>query len=178
MRGIAPLALEVLMSAHKRFSMLALAVPSCWLVLMEGCLSSHTPAPGGVTAVNAEVNVGYGTLRRAEVTGAVWSLAVDELDRQGVGRVEELLQSRVPGLEVIRRPSGELSLRLRGTRSFPADEDALVVVDGIPIRPGTLDRINPFDIDHIDVLRDAASASIYGSRGSGGVILITTRRSR
>jgi TonB-dependent SusC/RagA subfamily outer membrane receptor len=165
------------MSARNRFSVPTRAIPSCFLVLATGCWSHGPPSAAG-RAVDAEVNVGYGTLRKSEVTGAVWSVTVDGLDLQRAGRVEELLRSAVPGLEVIGRPGGELSLRLRGTRSFQANEEPLVVVDGAPIHPGTLDRINPFDIHRIDVLRDVASTSIYGSRGSGGVILITTRRAR
>ena len=174
----APLALEVLMPAHTRSVAYLLAVAASYLVLAAGCGSTAISPPAAAGTPDEDVSVGYGTLRRSDVAGAVWSLAVDERDLPGVGRVHDLLRSRVPGLEVVRRPDGELALRLRGARSGQVDEEPIVVVDGAPIRPGTLDRINPFDVQRIDVLRDVASASIYGSRASGGVILITTRRAR
>lgn len=166
------------MSAHTHGSTLSLAIAGTCLLLAVGCRSSHSPPPAGLSTVDAEVNVGYGTLRRSDVSGAVWSFTPDEMDLHRGGAVVELLRSRVPGLEVVRRFDGELSLRLRASRPFQSDEEALVVVDGVPIQRGTLERINPIDVQRIDVLRDAASASIYGSRGSGGVILIMTRRAR
>jgi TonB-dependent SusC/RagA subfamily outer membrane receptor len=101
-----------------------------------------------------------------------------------VTRVEELLRG-VPGLEVTRTPEGGYRLRIRGARSIrgnPTDDDPLLVIDGITISSGslnsTLSELAPGDIAQIEVLKDAAATSAYGSRGANGVIVITTKRAR
>jgi len=115
-------------------------------------------------------------------TGAVTTVVPTETDAR-VTRVEELLRG-VPGLEVTRTPDG-YRLRIRGARSIrgnPTDDDPLLVIDGITISGGslnsTLAELAPGDIARIDVLKDAAATSEYGSRGANGVIVITTKRAR
>ena len=101
-----------------------------------------------------------------------------------VTRVEELLRG-VPGLDMTRLPDGNYQLRIRGHRSIrgnPDDDDPLVVIDGIPISReavgSTLAGLAPGDVARIDVLKDAGSTGVYGSRGANGVIVITTKRAR
>lgn len=132
------------------------------------------PAPG-------EVDVGYGTQPAEDVTGAVSSVSGKDLADTRPLKIEELLQGRVAGLQVIPRADGSgFRLRLRGTNSLLADIEPLVVLDGIQISSDHLDSalagLSPADIVQVDVLKDVASTSIYGMRGAGGVILITTRR--
>jgi TonB-dependent starch-binding outer membrane protein SusC len=151
---------------------------SCAAVL-TGCAPTagvppETPAP------DDEVSVGYGTQSRRTVTGAITSITPTEADAHSA-RVEEML-SRVPGLQVQRRANGEYTLRIRGARSFRADEEPLLVIDDTPVPRGAvgsaLAGLAPTDVARIDVLKDAASTSIYGIRGANGVIIITTKRSR
>jgi TonB-dependent SusC/RagA subfamily outer membrane receptor len=112
-------------------------------------------------------------------TGAVTTIVPSETDAR-VTRVEELLRG-VPGLEVTRLGSGNYRIRIRGQRSIrgnPTDDDPLVVIDGVPASsgPAALGDLSPRDIAQIDVLKDAGAAGRYGSRGSNGVIVITTKR--
>ncbi|HEU4565904.1 MAG TPA: TonB-dependent receptor plug domain-containing protein [Gemmatimonadaceae bacterium] len=113
-------------------------------------------------------------------SGAVTTLAEPELDRMRVSRVEEMLEGRVPGLEVVRTAGGGYTLRIRGVHSFGGRDEPLVVIDGMPILPGglstALSGLVPHDIARIDVLKDAGSTAAYGVRGANGVIVITTRR--
>ncbi|MBE7171659.1 MAG: TonB-dependent receptor [Williamsia sp.] len=122
--------------------------------------------------------VGYGKQQRGSVTGAVVTASGEELNKRVVTNPASLLQGKLPGVSVIEN-SGEpgnegVSLRVRGFTSFSgAGNDPLVIVDGIP---GNLSALNPNDIESISVLKDAASASIYGTRGANGVILVTTKK--
>lgn len=124
------------------------------------------------------VVVGYGKQQRGSITGAVVTASGDELNKRIVTNPASLLQGKLPGVSVIEN-SGEpgnegVSLRVRGFTSFSgAGNDPLVIVDGIP---GSLTALNPNDIESISVLKDAASASIYGTRGANGVILVTTKK--
>jgi TonB-dependent SusC/RagA subfamily outer membrane receptor len=111
----------------------------------------------------------------------VQSATAEHLGNVKRSRVEGLLEGRFPGVEVVRTTSGGLSVRIRGVSTFLGNKEPLYVVDGIPveIEPGHgLDWLNPTDIERIDILKDAAEASMYGVRGSNGVILITTKRYR
>jgi TonB-dependent SusC/RagA subfamily outer membrane receptor len=117
-------------------------------------------------------------------TGAVTSLPDSTLTDRHVESVEELLQGRVAGLEVIHLPNGDLSLRIRGGK-FSLLENAepgepLVVIDGMRVAPGHLTRalrdLQPSEIARIEVLKDVSSTSMYGMAGANGVILITTKR--
>ncbi len=122
------------------------------------------------------VVVGYGTMRREAVTGSVSSMQGDVLRDIPTGNVTTALQGRLPGVQMQQsssQPGADMQIRIRGTRSLNADNDPLVVLDGIPFA-GTLADINPNDIKSIDILKDASSTAIYGSRGANGVIMITT----
>jgi TonB-dependent SusC/RagA subfamily outer membrane receptor len=138
--------------------------------------------PPEVRAPEEEVSLGYGTQSRATNTGSVSSIVPTETDRHYT-QIEDLLVGRAPGLEVIRTANGDVSLRIRGSRSFYASDEPLIVVDGVPLESSAglrtaLAGLTPQDIARIDVLKDAGSTAIYGSRGANGVIVITTRRAR
>jgi len=123
------------------------------------------------------VGVGYGTMRKSDLTGAIASVDSDELKQGVVSSTEQLLQGRVAGLTVIQGtgdPASGASLRLRGGTSLSASNGPLVVVDGIP--GVDFNAIHPSEIVSIDVLKDASAAAIYGSRGANGVIIVTTNR--
>jgi TonB-dependent starch-binding outer membrane protein SusC len=149
----------------------------CAMLPLAACgapgLPPAGPAPG-------EVDVGYDTQPAGEVTGAVSSLGAGQVGGDGPLRVEELLRGRVPGLQVIRQGGGRATFRIRGPSSLLHDQEPLFVVDGVQIAPGgvnaALAGLTTRDIRQVDVLKDISSTSIYGSRGAGGVILITTRR--
>lgn len=122
------------------------------------------------------VVVGYGTQRKEAVTGSVVSLGGDKIREVPSANITQALQGRLAGVEFSQtssRPGAAMQIRVRGTRSLSADNNPLVVLDGIPF-PGSLSDINPNDIKTVDVLKDASATAIYGSRGANGVILITT----
>lgn len=146
--------------------------------LTTGCRSSRASVAANAPG-NDQVAIGYATTDRSDVTKPVSSLSENEVDRVQVNHVEELLQGRVAGLHVTRLASGEFSVRIRGTRSFSGGGEPLVVVDGIPSMSLTrgLANVAPSDVKRIDVLKGAA-ATMYGSRGANGVIMITTKRGR
>lgn len=126
------------------------------------------------------VVVGYGQQRRKDVTGAISSVSAKALSEVPVSSPGQALQGRVAGLYAVTtgyRPGSDVSIRIRGNRSFSAGNDPLFVVDGIPITGG-LNDINPTDIESMEVLKDASATAIYGSRGANGVIIITTRRGK
>lgn len=126
------------------------------------------------------VVIGYGTQRREAVTGSVASLSGDKMRDVPSAGVTQALQGRLPGVELAQtstQPGAEMRIRVRGTRSLTATNDPLVVLDGIPFQ-GTINDINPNDIQSLDILKDASATAIYGSRGANGVILITTKKGR
>lgn len=123
------------------------------------------------------VVVGYGVQRKSDLTGAISSInAAETLKKMPAAQVADLLQGRIAGLSIV-NSSGAAgaapTLRVRGVNSIKADGGPLVVIDGFP--GGNLSAINPADIKSIEVLKDASSTAIYGSRGANGVILITTK---
>ncbi len=131
------------------------------------------PEPG-------EVEIGYDAQPKEEVTGAVTSIPEDQIAEHRPLRFDELMRGRVPGLTVIPRGDGGYTIRIRGIDSLESSPEPLIVVDGIPITTDAIDTalagLTPDDIRQVDVLRDVSATSIYGIRGAGGVIIITTRR--
>lgn len=123
------------------------------------------------------VAVGYGTMRKSDLTGAIASVSSDDLRKGVITSTEQVLQGRVAGLSVVQGsgdPAAGSTLRLRGGTSLTAGNSPLIVVDGIP--GVDINTVQPGEIVSIDVLKDASSAAIYGSRGANGVIIITTKR--
>ena len=124
------------------------------------------------------VVVGYGTVKKSDLTGAVSGVSNRQYKNQPVQRVENILQGRTPGVEVTATsgmPGASMKVRVRGTTSINKSSDPLYVIDGI-ISSSGLDGINPSDVQSMEILKDASSTAIYGSRGSNGVILITTKQ--
>jgi TonB-dependent starch-binding outer membrane protein SusC len=130
------------------------------------------------TDLGEVVVVGYGTQRKEAVTGSVASIGGEKMREVPSPNVSQALQGRLPGVDITQtstQPGATMQIRIRGTRSLTGDNNPLIVLDGIPFI-GSLADINPNDIKSIDVLKDASATAIYGSRGSNGVILITTEK--
>jgi len=133
-------------------------------------------------ALEEVVVIGYGTQKKSVVTGAITSVKSEELENQQISRVEQALQGRTSGLTIAASsgaPGAASTVRVRGTTSLNGNaSNPLYVVDGIPIDIGGIDYLNQNDIESIEVLKDAASAAIYGARSAAGVILITTKKGK
>ena len=141
-------------------------------------------------ALSEVVVIGYGTQKKANVSGAVSTFKADKLEERPVGRVDQAMVGQMAGVTVKQTtglPGKGLSIQVRGTGSISAGNEPLYVIDGFPLAGASpngagnyatgnpLDNINPNDIESIQVLKDAASAAIYGSRAANGVVLITTK---
>ena len=146
------------------------------------------------------VAVGYGTMDRATLPSSVSSIGADELENEILPSVPQAIQGKAGGVQVTQKsgsPGGGLSIRVRGTTSINASSDPLYVVDGIPVNSTTnftggsnfnfgggtqginvLSSLNPSDVQSIEILKDAASSSIYGARAANGVVLITTKKGK
>ncbi|MDB5000370.1 MAG: SusC/RagA family TonB-linked outer membrane protein [Mucilaginibacter sp.] len=132
-----------------------------------------------VKYLNEVVVVGYGTQKRGSVTGAISSVKASDMQDQQLTRIDDALRGRTSGVNVVQSsgaPGSAPTIRVRGVTSIN-NSDPLYVIDGVVVDNGGLDNINPNDVESIDVLKDAA-ASIYGSRGSNGVIFITTKKGK
>ena len=144
------------------------------------------------------VVVGYGTVKKRDVTGSVASLKEDDFNQGIVVNPDQLLQGRLAGVSVVNnsgQPGGQATVKIRGNNSIRAGADPLYVVDGIPLdgrsaraslfasdlgtipQSNPLNFLNPQDIASIEILKDASSAAIFGSRAANGVVLVTTKRS-
>ena len=140
------------------------------------------------TFLDEVVVIGYGTVKKEDMTGSITAIKSEELNRGAMVSTQDMLKGKVPGLLITPGDGGPGSgstIRIRGAASLNASNDPLIVIDGVPIaREGgygmsnPLDMINPNDIESFTVLKDASSAAIYGSRASNGVILITTKKGK
>ncbi len=130
-----------------------------------------------IEALEEVVVVGYGTQKRSDVTGSLASVKGDELSKLSTSRVDQALQGQLSGVLVqnsVAAPGEGLRIVIRGGNSLSGDNSPLIVIDGV--LGGDLTMIDPNDIVSIEVLKDASSTSIYGSRGANGVIMVTTKR--
>ncbi len=130
--------------------------------------------------IDEVVAIGYGTVKKSDLTGSVFQVSSEMLRTQSVTKDPiQILQGKVPGLDITtgNKPGDISTPIIRGYNSINASNAPLVVVDGAPFG-GRLNDINPSEIENIDVLKDASSTAIYGSRGANGVIIITTKRSK
>jgi TonB-dependent SusC/RagA subfamily outer membrane receptor len=142
--------------------------------------------------LNEAVVIGYGTKQRQELTGSVAQVSSREIAQNTYGNFENAIVGRAPGVQVINSngmAGSSMTIRVRGVGSLTASGEPLYVIDGVPVTQGdfggkdrlatqtnALASIKPNDIESIDILKDADAAAIYGSRGSNGVVLITTKR--
>jgi TonB-linked SusC/RagA family outer membrane protein len=141
------------------------------------------------------VVVGYGTVKKSDLTGSVASIEGESIKEFPVTSIDQGIQARAPGVQVTQAsaaPGGGVSVRIRGSNSINSGSEPLYVIDGFPIYPDNnaygvggnrrasniMATINPNDIESIEILKDASATSIYGSRGSNGVVLITTKRGK
>jgi len=146
-------------------------------------------------ALEEVVVVGYGTVRKRDLTGSVVTIGSAELKEQPISSFNQALQGRVSGVQVTNAsnaPGGGMTIRVRGGNSISASNDPLYVIDGFPMTnpapasgasnsesyPNPLATINPNDIESIEILKDASATAIYGSRGANGVVLVTTKRGK
>ncbi|WP_339919395.1 TonB-dependent receptor [uncultured Flavobacterium sp.] len=130
--------------------------------------------------LNEIVVVGYGTQKRSSVTGSVAKLKSDKIENAPVSRLDQAIQGKIAGVRVqnISSEAGsDTQINIRGISSVNAGSGPLIVVDGQPM-PDGMSSVNNADVESVEVLKDAASAAIYGSRGAGGVILITTKKGK
>ncbi|WP_433902655.1 SusC/RagA family TonB-linked outer membrane protein [Sphingobacterium puteale] len=131
-------------------------------------------------AMEEVVVIGYGTQRKEAVTGSVASVSGTTMNEVPAANISRALQGRIAGVNMQQnssKPGSPMQIRIRGTRSLTADNNPLIVLDGIPFA-GSISDINPADIKSVDVLKDASATAIYGSRGANGVILVTTNKGR
>ena len=134
------------------------------------------------------VVIGYGTVKKDDLTGSVVAIKAEELNRGAVVSTQDMMQGKVPGLQIIPGDGGPNSgstIRIRGAASLNASNDPLIVIDGVPVASDAgsgmanpLSLVNPNDIESFTVLKDASAAAIYGSRASNGVIIITTKKGK
>ena len=151
-----------------------------------GFATQELPAQAGMqitmtddtNELNEVVVTGYQVQRKADLTGAVSVVNVDELQKQNENNPMKALEGRVPGMNISAdgNPSGAATVRIRGNGTLN-DNDPLYIIDGVPTKAG-MHELNGNDIESIQVLKDAASASIYGSRAANGVIIITTKKGK
>jgi TonB-dependent starch-binding outer membrane protein SusC len=125
------------------------------------------------------VVIGYGTVKRSDFTGSIAQVKEEDIKATPIVAIDRALQGRAAGVSVTQnsaRPGGGTTIRIRGTGSVTAGNEPLYVIDGYPI--GDLNTINPMDVESIEILKDASATAIYGSRGSNGVIIVTTKRGK
>jgi len=127
--------------------------------------------------LNEVVSIGYGTVKRRDLTGSVSSVKADDVNRVPVTSVAQALAGKVAGLTIIQSegsPDASVSIRIRGGSSITQSNEPLYIIDGFPSEQG-ITGLDPSDIASIDVLKDASATAIYGARGGNGVIIITTK---
>ena len=138
--------------------------------------------------LNDVVVIGYGVAKKNDLTGSVTAIKPDEKNRPLVSSAQEMMQGKIAGVNVTTSnggPGGGATIRVRGGSSLNANNDPLIVIDGMAMdnqgvkgAPNALAMVNPNDIESFTVLKDASATAIYGSRGSNGVIIITTKKGR
>jgi TonB-linked SusC/RagA family outer membrane protein len=133
----------------------------------------------GNNAMDEVIVIGYGTQRKKDVTGAISSVSAKQIEERQAIDVLDAMQGQAPGLQIAQesgRPGAGNSVRIRGIGTFQGGADPLYIVDGA--QGVNIDGINPNDIESIEILKDAASAAIYGSRSANGVVIITTKKGK
>ncbi len=126
------------------------------------------------------VVIGYGSVKRKDVTGAVVGINQNDIKSRPVNDALQAMQGKVAGVDISsnERPGTVGTINIRGVRSLTASNSPLFVVDGIPLITGGIENINPLDIETIDILKDASATAIYGSRGANGVVIVTTKQGK
>src|SRR6187399_1353996 len=132
------------------------------------------------SALQDVVVIGYTTVKRKDVTGAIGGINQKDIKSRPVDNALQAMQGKVAGVDIgsNERPGTIPSIAIRGLRSLTASNTPLFVVDNIPLITGGIENLNPGDIESIDVLKDASATAIYGSRGANGVVIITTKQGK
>ncbi len=131
-------------------------------------------------ALEEVVVIGYGTAKKSDLTGSTAQIKPEALTASVVGNALESLQGKAAGVAVFNdnKPGASPSIRVRGSGSITASNEPLYVVDGFPLMDGNISDLNPSDIESMEILKDASSTAIYGSRGANGVVMITTKKGK
>ncbi len=155
-------------------------------VTINGAITVNLQLKASASQLNEVAVIGYGTVKKSDATGAVDVITSKDFNKGAVNTIQDAVSGKLPGVSITSisgAPGNTSTIRIRGTTSLNASSDPLIVIDGVPLSnvvPGgsanILTAINPDDVENITVLKDASATAIYGSRGSSGVILITTKR--
>ena len=145
-------------------------------VNIEGRSTINVTMTENESMLDEVVVIGYGTLKKSDLTGAVSSLGAKDIKDVPVNNVGQAIQGKIAGVNIVggNKPGDNVTIKVRGLGSI-MNCDPLVVIDGVPTDLG-LNNLNPQDIERLDVLKDASATAIYGSRGANGVVMITTRK--
>ncbi|WP_405383175.1 SusC/RagA family TonB-linked outer membrane protein [Maribacter sp. LLG6340-A2] len=160
-------------------------------VVVNGRTTIDITLTESLSQLDEVVVIGYGTQLKEQISGSVASVNMDQLEKVPQVSVDQLIQGRAAGVSVTNnsgRPGGAVSVRIRGVGSINASSEPLYIIDGVPVSgdsrgatansSGNLAGLNPSDIASVDVLKDASATAIYGSRGSNGVVIITTKKGK
>lgn len=149
-------------------------------VSVAGKTMLHITLKEDAQTLEEVVVVGYGTVKKSDVTGSLSRVTEKQIKERPVQNALQAMQGKAPGVDITtaNRPGEMGTIRVRGNRSINATNDPLYVVDGIPLASGSMADINPNDISSIEVLKDASATAIYGSRGANGVVLVSTKKGR
>ncbi len=147
-------------------------------VVINGQSTINVVMTEETTQLNEIVAIGYNTMQKKDLTGAVSVVEVDEISNTPVAGVDQMIQGHMAGVNVVadNNPGGGVAVRVRGFSTI-RNNDPLYIVDGIPVESG-INLVNPSDIESLQILKDASSASIYGSRAANGVVIITTKKGK
>ncbi|MVT40833.1 SusC/RagA family TonB-linked outer membrane protein [Chitinophaga oryziterrae] len=147
------------------------------ILLTLSCFTAYAQDTMKVRALNETVVIGYGVVKKRDLTGAVYSVKPDVIMQAPTHNPLEALQGRVPGMDITRssgRPGADANVLIRGTRSISGSSKPLYIIDGM--QGGNISDLNPADIASIEVLKDASATAIYGSQGANGVVIVTTKK--
>jgi TonB-dependent SusC/RagA subfamily outer membrane receptor len=152
---------------------------TCAIIILPACSSSRDAVQSD-TGADKQVEVGYGSVDKKDVTGFVSTVDVDQARKERPATtVSDMSRGCVSGVLLTEGAGGGVRIRTRGTKSITGSNDPLYVVDGMPVEPdrgGTLSWLNPSDIETVSVFKDASATAICGTRGASGVIVIKTKR--
>lgn len=154
---------------------------SGYSIKAEEIISLVVKIKESTATLNDVVVVGYGTQKKKDITTAISGVRAKDLEGQPVSSVAEAMVGKMPGVQITQgtgEPGAALNIKVRGVGTITAGSKPLYVIDGVPISSDRLNSFNMNDIESVEVLKDASSAAIYGSRGSNGVVIITTRQGK
>lgn len=147
-------------------------------LLASAMVHAQTDSTTKEKKIDEVVLIGYGKQKKTDLTGSITALSTADFNKGAIATAEGLINGRASGVVITQSgtPGSEPVIRIRGGSSLNASNEPLLVVDGLPLDGVSLSTINPNDIESFSILKDAASTAIYGSRGSNGVLLITTKK--